>query len=107
MNLGFSGIEDGVGSIKLNLLIDEAEKFVKLTKGRCFSSCNGTNHGAYKFKKHQFVIDIISEVKKTPSSLVMHGSSSVPVHLIDIINRKQLSMQWVFQYVPFRSNKGR
>ncbi len=49
----------------------------------------GTSHGAYKFKaKPTLAMDIISAVKsRLPDlPLVMHGSSSVPRELIDIIN---------------------
>jgi fructose-bisphosphate aldolase class II len=85
------GIEDGVGSGKLKLTDpDEAEKFVKLTGVDALALAIGTSHGAYKFKEAPILaIDIISEVKKRLPEvpLVMHGSSSVPVHLIDIINQ--------------------
>ncbi|HAX17570.1 MAG TPA: fructose-bisphosphate aldolase class II [Actinobacteria bacterium] len=84
------GIEDGVGS-GISKLTDpsEAEKFVKLTGVDALALAIGTSHGAYKFKEAPVLaLDIITEVKKRlpDTPLVMHGSSSVPKELIDIIN---------------------
>src|SRR3972149_3634339 len=73
------GIEDGVGS-----------GIVKLTGVDALALAIGTSHGAYKFKaKPTLAMDIINEVvKKIPGfPLVMHGSSSVPIELIEIINK--------------------
>ncbi|MHB1276310.1 MAG: ketose-bisphosphate aldolase [Candidatus Humimicrobiaceae bacterium] len=85
------GIEDGVGSGHIMLTDpDEAEKFVKLTKVDALALAIGTSHGAYKFKEAPVLaLDIITEVKKRlpDTPLVMHGSSSVPKYLIDIINQ--------------------
>jgi fructose-bisphosphate aldolase, class II len=84
------GIEDGVGSGKIKLTEpEEAEKFVKMTKVDALALAIGTSHGAYKFKEApKLAMDIISEVsKRLPDTpLVMHGSSSVPEDLIEIIN---------------------
>lgn len=84
------GIEDGVGSGKVMLTDpEEAEKFVKLTGVDALALAIGTSHGAYKFKaKPTLALDIINEVvKRIPGfPLVMHGSSSVPQDLIEIIN---------------------
>ncbi len=84
------GIEDGVGSGKVKLTDpDEAAKFVKLTGVDALALAIGTSHGAYKFKaKPTLAMDIINEVvKKIPGfPLVMHGSSSVPRGLIEVIN---------------------
>ncbi|MDD5600196.1 MAG: class II fructose-bisphosphate aldolase, partial [Actinomycetota bacterium] len=85
------GIEDGVGSGKVKLTDpDEAEKFVKLTGVDALALAIGTSHGAYKFKAEpKLAMDIIDEVvKRIPGvPLVMHGSSSVPQELIEIINK--------------------
>ncbi len=84
------GIEDGVGSGKVKLTDpNEAAKFVGLTGLDALALAIGTSHGAYKFKaKPTLAMDIISAVQaKVPGlPLVMHGSSSVPHELIDIIN---------------------
>jgi len=85
------GIEDGVGSGKVMLTDpDEAVKFIKLTGVDALALAIGTSHGAYKFKvKPTLAMDIISKVvEKNPGvPLVMHGSSSVPQELIEIINK--------------------
>jgi fructose-bisphosphate aldolase class II len=84
------GIEDGVGSGKVKLTEpNEAVKFVGLTGLDALALAIGTSHGAYKFKaKPTLAMDIVSAVQaKVPGlPLVMHGSSSVPHELIDIIN---------------------
>ncbi|RLC34356.1 MAG: fructose-bisphosphate aldolase class II [Candidatus Nealsonbacteria bacterium] len=85
------GIEDGVGSGKVMLTDpDEAARFVKLTGVDALALAIGTSHGAYKFKtKPTLAMGIINEVvKRIPGvPLVMHGSSSVPQELIEIINK--------------------
>jgi len=85
------GIEDGVGSGKVKLTDpEEAIKFVELSGVDALALAIGTSHGAYKFKaKPKLALDIISAIsEKLPGfPLVMHGSSSVPQELIDIINR--------------------
>lgn len=85
------GIEDGVGSGKVMLTDpEEAVKFIKLTGVDALALAIGTSHGAYKFKvKPTLAMDIINKVvEKIPGvPLVMHGSSSVPQELIEIINK--------------------
>ncbi len=85
------GIEDGVGSGQVKLTDpDEAARFITLTGVDALALAIGTSHGAYKFKAAPVLaMDIVSAVKsKAPyTPLVMHGSSSVPPELIDIINR--------------------
>ncbi|MGM0366446.1 MAG: ketose-bisphosphate aldolase [Actinomycetota bacterium] len=85
------GIEDGVGSGKVKLTDpQEAIKFIELSGTDALALAIGTSHGAYKFKaKPKLALDIISAIsEKLPGfPLVMHGSSSVPKELIDIINR--------------------
>ena len=71
---------------------DEAVKFVRETKVDALAIAMGTSHGAYKFSRKPdgaiLAMHVIEEIhKKLPNThLVMHGSSSVPQHLQDIIN---------------------
>jgi len=85
------GIEDGVGSGQVKLTNpDEAARFINLTGVDALALAIGTSHGAYKFKAAPVLaMNIISAVKsKAPDTpLVMHGSSSVPPELIDIVNQ--------------------
>lgn len=85
------GIEDGVGSGKIHLTDpDQAEEFIKETGVDALAVAIGTSHGAYKFKAApKLAIDIVKEInKRCPQTpLVMHGSSSVPAELVEIVNR--------------------
>lgn len=94
------GIEDGhgaglTGAEALAHLTDpaQAERFVADTGVDALAVAIGTSHGAYKFKKKPtgevLVMDIIKEIhRRLPNThMVMHGSSSVPKELIDIINQ--------------------
>ena len=71
---------------------DEAVKFVRETKVDALAIAMGTSHGAYKFSRKPtatiLAMNVIEEIhKKLPNThLVMHGSSSVPQDLQDIIN---------------------
>ena len=71
----------------------EAETFVNETKVDALAVAVGTSHGAYKFTRKPdgdiLAIKRIAEIhEKIPNThLVMHGSSSVPQELQDIINR--------------------
>jgi fructose-bisphosphate aldolase, class II len=71
---------------------DEAVKFVKETKVDALAIAMGTSHGAYKFTRKPdgdiLAMKVIEEIhRKLPNMhLVMHGSSSVPQDLQDIIN---------------------
>ena len=71
---------------------DEAERFVKETQVDALAVAIGTSHGAYKFTRRPdgdiLAIDVIKKIHaKLPRlHLVMHGSSSVPQELQDIIN---------------------
>ncbi len=71
---------------------DQAEQFVADTGLDALAVAIGTSHGAYKFTSEPtgevLRMDIIAEIhKRLPNChMVMHGSSSVPKHLIDIIN---------------------
>ena len=93
------GIEDGqgaglTGEEALAHLTDpaEAERFVADTGCDALAVAIGTSHGAYKFTKKPtgdvLRIDVIQEIhKRLPNThMVMHGSSSVPKELVDIIN---------------------
>ncbi len=89
--------EDGHGAegelTKEQLLTDpeQAAEFVGLTGVDALAVAIGTSHGAYKFSKpptgEVLRIDRIKEIhEKLPDThLVMHGSSSVPQELVDII----------------------
>jgi fructose-bisphosphate aldolase, class II len=71
---------------------DEAVKFVKQTEVDALAIAMGTSHGAYKFTRKPdgdiLAMNVIEEIhRKLPNThLVMHGSSSVPQELQDIIN---------------------
>ena len=91
------GIEDGHGTglDGLSHLTDpeQAAEFVKLTGLDALAIAIGTSHGAYKFAKkptgETLKMDRLIEIhKRVPHThLVMHGSSSVPKDLQDIINQ--------------------
>src|SRR5512137_869662 len=90
--------EDGHGAEgKLShdqLLTDpaQAEDFVARTKVDALAIAMGTSHGAYKFTRKPdgaiLAMNVIEAIhRKLPSThLVMHGSSSVPQELQEIIN---------------------
>jgi fructose-bisphosphate aldolase class II len=91
------GIEDGHGAglDGLSHLTDpqQAADFVEATGLDALAIAIGTSHGAYKFSskptgdtlKMNVLIEIHKKLPKT--HLVMHGSSSVPKDLQDIINQ--------------------
>ena len=91
--------EDGhgfEGTLSHDMLLtdpDQAVDFVKKTKVDALAVAIGTSHGAYKFTKKPdgkvLAMDVIKDInKKLPTThLVMHGSSSVPQDLQDIINK--------------------
>jgi fructose-bisphosphate aldolase class II len=91
------GIEDGQGAgtdPRAHLTDPEqAVEFVQRTGVDALGVAFGASHGAYKFhhKPGKDVLDIdrIAHIQeKLPRThLVMHGSSSVPRDLIDLINR--------------------
>jgi len=72
---------------------DEAARFVAETKVDALAVAMGTSHGAYKFSRAPdgdvLAMHVIERIhQKLPDThLVMHGSSSVPQELRDIINR--------------------
>ncbi len=95
---GTGEAEDGHGAVgKLGhdmLLTDpaEAEKFVRATQVDALAVAIGTSHGAYKFSRKPdgkiLSRDTVREIHRRLPQLhmVMHGSSSVPQHLQDLIN---------------------
>ncbi len=71
---------------------DQAEQFAADTGVDALAVAIGTSHGAYKFSKKPtgdvLKMDLIEEIhRRLPNAhLVMHGSSSLPQELRDIIN---------------------
>ena len=71
---------------------DQAVDFVSRTKVDALAIACGTSHGAYKFSRKPtgdiLAMRVIEAIhRKLPNThLVMHGSSSVPQELQDIIN---------------------
>ena len=99
------GIEDGQGAglseeEAQDHLTDpeEAGRFVSETGCDALAVAIGTSHGAYKFKKKPtgkvLRMEVIREIhQRMPNChMVMHGSSSVPKELVDIINEYGGSM---------------
>lgn len=86
---GFDGVMD-----RASLVTDpeEAAEFVRLTQVDALAVAIGTSHGAYKFSRKPdgeiLAMDALQAIHaRIPDThLVMHGSSSVPQHLQDIIN---------------------
>ena len=99
LETGLGDKEDGHGAegkmTRDQLLTDpvEAQDFVKQTGVDALAVAIGTSHGAYKFTRKPdgaiLAMDRVIEIhKKLPNThLVMHGSSSVPQALQDIINK--------------------
>ena len=100
------GIEDGHGAGLSTEEVNEhltdpvqAEEFVALTKVDALAVAIGTSHGAYKSGRIDpktgevlppvLAMDRIHEIhKRMPNChMVMHGSSSVPKELVDVINQ--------------------
>lgn len=97
------GVEDGHGSGTVLLTDpDQAVEFVERTGVDALAVAIGTSHGAYKFAREPdrgvLRIDLVQEIhRRLPNAhLVMHGSSSVPKELVDIINRYggQMNETW-------------
>jgi fructose-bisphosphate aldolase, class II len=87
------GIEDDTvaGAIHLTDPV-EAEEFVKQTGVDALALAIGTSHGAYKFPvghEIKLALDIVNDVhQRVPNvALVMHGSSSVPAHMVEAVNK--------------------
>lgn len=98
LETGEAAEEDGsgaVGKLSMEQLLtdpDEAVEFVKKTKVDALAIACGTSHGAYKFSSkptgETLAMSKIAAIHaKLPGThLVMHGSSSVPQYLQDLIN---------------------
>ncbi len=90
--------EDGhgfEGKLDMDMLLtdpDEAADFVAKTKVDALAIAMGTSHGAYKFTRKPtgdiLAMNVVKAIHaRLPNThLVMHGSSSVPQDLQDIIN---------------------
>jgi fructose-bisphosphate aldolase, class II len=98
LETGMGEAEDGQGAegklAKEQLLTDpdQAMDFVARTKVDALAVAIGTSHGAYKFTKLPtgdiLAMDVIKAIhERLPTMhMVMHGSSSVPQDLQDVIN---------------------
>ncbi len=98
LETGEAAKEDGSGAegkLTRDMLLtdpDQARDFVEKTRVDALAIACGTSHGAYKFSRKPtgdiLAMDRIAEIhEKIPHvHLVMHGSSSVPQELQDIIN---------------------
>lgn len=83
------GIEEDIsGHVKLTDP-EKAEEFVRRTGIDALAVAIGTSHGAYKFKAEpRIAIDLVGEIsRRVHIPLVMHGSSSVPAELRDLVNK--------------------
>lgn len=87
------GFEGKLSSDKLLTDPKQAVDFVQKTSVDALAIACGTSHGAYKWDEKpdddvlriDRIEEIHEEIPNTP--LVMHGSSSVPKELVDIINQ--------------------
>jgi len=98
LETGEAGEEDGSGAegkLSHDQLLtdpDQAVEFVMATKCDALAIACGTSHGAYKFSRKPdgeilSMATIAGIHEKLPDThLVMHGSSSVPQELQDLIN---------------------
>jgi fructose-bisphosphate aldolase class II len=98
LETGMGEAEDGQGAegklAKEQLLTDpdQAMDFVAQTKVDALAVAIGTSHGAYKFTKLPtgdiLAMDVVKAIhERLPTMhMVMHGSSSVPQDLQDMIN---------------------
>ena len=85
------GIEDDAAATEVHLTDPaEAVEFAQRTGVDSLALAIGTSHGAYKFKHEpKLALDIVDEVhRQVPDlALVMHGSSSVPKYMVDMVNQ--------------------
>ena len=99
LETGQAGEEDGIGAegkLDHSMLLTDPEQaadFVKATQLDALAIAIGTSHGAYKFTRKPtgdiLAIGRIKEIHaRIPNThLVMHGSSSVPQDLLEIIRQ--------------------
>jgi len=97
LETGQAGEEDGSGAashLSRDMLLtdpEQAAEFVEHTKVDALAVAIGTSHGAYKFKHKPdgevLAINRVREIHaRIPEThLVMHGSSSVPQELLELI----------------------
>jgi fructose-bisphosphate aldolase, class II len=87
------GFEGKLGHDQLLTDPDQAVDFVRATEVDALAIAMGTSHGAYKFSRKPdgavLAMGVIEEIhRRLPNThLVMHGSSSVPQELQDVINQ--------------------
>ncbi len=98
LETGKGEAEDGhgfEGELSMDMLVtdaDEAVDFVQQTEVDALAIAIGTSHGAYKFTRKPdgdiLAMDALKKIhaKLPDTHLVMHGSSSVPQELQDIVN---------------------
>ncbi|MEX5729429.1 fructose-bisphosphate aldolase class II [Rhodovulum iodosum] len=98
LETGMGEAEDGHGAegeLSRDQLLtdpDQSADFVAKTKVDALAIACGTSHGAYKFTQKPtgdtLAMDVIERIhaKLPDTHLVMHGSSSVPQYLQDLIN---------------------
>jgi fructose-bisphosphate aldolase class II len=108
LETGMGEAEDGhgfEGKLDHSALLtdpDQAVDFVQRTQVDALAIAMGTSHGAYKFSRKPdgavLAMHVIEEIhRRLPNThLVMHGSSSVPQDLQDIINQYggQMPQTW-------------
>ena len=108
LETGMGEAEDGhgfEGKLDHSALLtdpDQAVDFVRETQVDALAIAMGTSHGAYKFSRKPdgdvLAMNVIEEIhRRLPNThLVMHGSSSVPQDLQDIINEYggQMPQTW-------------
>ena len=99
LETGEAGEEDGVGAVgklshdQMLTSVEDARRFVQDTGVDALAIAIGTSHGAYKFTRPPtgdvLAISRVKEIHaRIPNThLVMHGSSTVPQDLLDIINQ--------------------
>ncbi|BCL73218.1 fructose-1,6-bisphosphate aldolase [Vibrio nigripulchritudo] len=99
LETGEAEAEDGagaVGKLALSQLLTDPEQavdFVSKTRVDALAIACGTSHGAYKFSRKPdgeiLAMNVIEAIHKNlPNThLVMHGASSVPQYLQDLINQ--------------------
>jgi fructose-bisphosphate aldolase class II len=87
-----SGAEGKLDHAQLLTDPDQAADFVQRTRCDALAIACGTSHGAYKFSRKPdgeiLAMSVIEAIhaKLPDTHLVMHGSSSVPQYLQDLIN---------------------
>ncbi len=87
-----AGVEDDVSAEEhVYTKPEEVEDFVSKTGVDSLAIAIGTSHGAFKFKPGtdpRIRLDILEEIEKRIPRfpIVLHGSSSVPKELVEIIN---------------------